>query len=131
MFNLISETLFQFFKDTFSTPIYLQGEVSDSNKDDNYCTIAYETPSRIGESTLLQGHLYTNNNTSRVEINNLASLLSERIGEGIKIPIGVNAEGGYIVMYKGSPFLEPISMNDLTKKCLYFTIDLQIFYTNN
>lgn len=131
IFNELSTTLFSFFGEVFNIPVYLQGEVPDSNKDNAYCTIAYETPSYLGQDTLLQGHLYTVNTESRLEINKLASLISNRVGEGIRIPIGENAEGGYIAIYKGNPFIEPISMEDSNRKCVYFTLDLQIYYTNN
>lgn len=120
----ITRTLFTFFS-KLGLDVYLEGVVPTGAKFP-YVTIGYETNSQLGESTILSGRIWTKvKNASRVPVNDITDKLYELIGEGVKLTIDNN--NGYITLYKGSPFVQPIAEDDLTLQVNYFNLEMQIY----
>lgn len=120
----ITRTLFTFFG-KLGYDVYLEGVVP-TGAPLPYITISYETNSQMGESTILSGRIWTKvKSASRVPVNEITDKLYELIGEVVKLTI--DNDNGYIVFYKGSPFVQPVAEDDLTLQVNYFNLEMQIF----
>lgn len=121
-FSQISRTIFAYFNQ-LGYSVYMEGVVPKGSQFP-YVTIAYESNSTMGESNILQGRIWTKS-TSRKEVNEISDKLYNLIGEGVKLEI--EDYNGYIVFYKGSPFIQPIVEEDLTLQVNYFNLEMQIY----
>lgn len=121
-FTEISKTIFSFFG-KIGYDVYLEGQVP-SGATLPYLTIAYESNSELGENTILQGRIWTKS-TSRKLVNEISDKIYDLIGEGVKLTI--NNDCGYIAFRKGSPFIQPVSEEDLTLQVNYFNLEMQIY----
>lgn len=121
-FTELSKTLFSFFGQ-LGYNVYMENLVP-TGATFPYITIIYESNSTLGESTILQGRIWTKS-TSRKTVNEISDKLYELIGEGDTLAI--NNGYGYIALYKGSPFIQPYVEDDETLQVNYFNIEMQIY----
>ena len=72
---------------------------------------------------LLQVRIWTKS-TSLLQVSDLTDDLEDIIGEGIRVPL---PNKGTIYIYKGSPFAQFISDEDITIKTVFINLNYKLF----
>lgn len=119
-FTSYTKALFSFFG-SLGYPVYMNNQIPEGAKLP-YITIQY-TSSGLDESNLVSGRIW-DRSTSRRKVNEISDKLDEVVGYGKRVLIG---DYGSMVIYKGSPFIQPITDDDPTIQVNYFNLEVKTY----
>lgn len=120
-YTAINAGVFNFFSQ-LGVPVYMENRVPQGATMP-YLTLTFTTD-EMGADNIVSGRIWSNS-TSVIEVNSISDSLYTLIGDGTRFTI--NNEGGSLVFYKGSPFIQPYYDEMDTIQCNYFNVIMKIY----